>query len=229
MQRRGLQLAVELAHEAAAVPVEAGELERLAVQLLHVGQLHAVADAAGADPQRRRADADHARPRARLLVMPEHDDALGRIVVEQHGGLLLRAFGGIDLLEGHVLRAERGDELRVRGVLRERPVAADRIALLRLAGCPACRPPPVARRLCGCGQGAGQQEGGRREAVVATALQVSFRLAALQRLGRNAAGGFTIATQADRQALRVALRRTCAVAAPQAHNAAVMPASSAGS
>ena len=51
-----LQPALELADKPAAVPVETGQLEWLAVQLLEVGQLHAVADAAGADPQRRRAE-----------------------------------------------------------------------------------------------------------------------------------------------------------------------------
>src|SRR5262249_900841 len=100
------QLALLPVGGGAAVGAKAGELEGLAVELLHRGELHTELGATRPRPGGFAVDGDHLRAGARLIVVPEHLEPPLRIAGEQDRGHELRTVGTFDLRIRDVVGAE---------------------------------------------------------------------------------------------------------------------------
>src|SRR5262249_33651274 len=109
---------------AAVVPVEARELEWLAVELLDLGKLGADANAVDRGPGRLVLDQDRG-PAARLLVAPvDLDPGLGVVRID-HAGLDRLSVHALDVAIDHVVAAERFYQVGMAGIAPKRPLALE--------------------------------------------------------------------------------------------------------
>ncbi len=122
--RLGQRPALPVGNTPAIIPIEARELERLAVQLFDLGQRHAETDAVRCRPGRLVFRADH-RAASRLDLAPDDFELAFRVLRIEHGRLDGLALGAVDVLVGQVAVAERLHQAGVAGVAAERPFAVD--------------------------------------------------------------------------------------------------------
>jgi hypothetical protein len=116
--------ALPVGDPATVIPVEAGQLERLAVHLFDFDERHADANAVRVGPGRLILRPDHRRPAPQFLIAPdEFQPRLGVVRIE-HAGLCLLPRGAIDLAVDDV-GAEGLHQVGMARISAERPLARD--------------------------------------------------------------------------------------------------------